>query len=77
MILAVFVAGGAAINYFDLGYRTNTQEIDLLEYIRDHKAEGDVYLLACGSAEAHVRAERRGRVPQFHAAAAPEQTGAR
>jgi hypothetical protein len=44
-VLAVFVAGGVAINYFGLGYRTNTQEIDLLEYIRDHKSEGDVYLL--------------------------------
>ncbi|HWG47678.1 MAG TPA: DUF6798 domain-containing protein [Gemmataceae bacterium] len=45
VLLAVFVAGGAAINYFDLGYRTNTQELALLEYIREHKAEGDVYLL--------------------------------
>src|SRR5262245_16524666 len=44
-VLAVFVAGGAAINYFGLGYRTNIQEIALLEYIRDHKVPGETYLL--------------------------------
>jgi hypothetical protein len=44
-VLVVLVAGGAAINYFGLGYRTNTQEIALLEYIRDHKAPGETYLL--------------------------------
>jgi hypothetical protein len=45
VIVAIFVIGGAAINYLGLGYRTNTQEIPLLEYVRDHKLPGDVYLL--------------------------------
>jgi len=44
-ILLIVVLGGAAIAYFDLGYRTNTQEILLLEYIRDHKSSGEIYLL--------------------------------
>ncbi len=44
-LLALAVAGGVFITYFGLGYRTNTQELDLLEYIHDNKAEGDVYLL--------------------------------
>jgi hypothetical protein len=43
--LAVLVAGGVAINYYDLGYRTDNQEIPLLEYVRDHKASGETYLL--------------------------------
>ncbi len=45
LVLAIFVAGGAAIASLDLGYRTNTHEIALLEYIREHKSPGDVYLL--------------------------------
>ncbi|HEY7153892.1 MAG TPA: DUF6798 domain-containing protein [Gemmataceae bacterium] len=45
MLLAVLVAGGITINYYDLGYRTNDQEVALLEYIRDHKAAGETYLL--------------------------------
>jgi hypothetical protein len=43
--LAVFVAGGVAINYFDLGYHENNQEIALLKYIHERKAPGDTYLL--------------------------------
>ncbi len=45
IVLAVFVLGGAAINYYDLGYRTDEKELDLLEFIRAHKARGEVYLL--------------------------------
>jgi hypothetical protein len=45
VILLILVGGGVAINYFDWGYRTNTQELDLLRYIREHKASGEVYLL--------------------------------
>lgn len=44
-VLIVFVTGGVVISYFGLGYRTNTQETRLLEYIRDHKTAEDVYLL--------------------------------
>ena len=44
-VLIVFVAGGGIIDYFALGYRTNTQETKLLEYIRAHKATEDLYLL--------------------------------
>jgi hypothetical protein len=43
--LSVFALGGAAINYFDLGYRTDEKEVELLEFIRAHKARGEVYLL--------------------------------
>ncbi len=45
MILVIFVAGGATINYFDLGYRTNTQELGLLRHIRAGKGPGEAYLL--------------------------------
>lgn len=45
LLLAVATIGGAWITYFGLGYRTNTQELDLLDYIRANKTEGDVYLL--------------------------------
>jgi hypothetical protein len=44
-ILALAVAGGAYITYFDLGYRTNTDELDLLEDIPDMTTAGSVYLL--------------------------------
>jgi hypothetical protein len=45
VVLVLLAAGGAAIDYFGLGYRTNTQELDLLRYIRDHKAAEEIYLL--------------------------------
>jgi hypothetical protein len=45
LVLVVCVVGGICINYFGLGYRTNQQEVKLLEYVRAHKAAGDVYLL--------------------------------
>jgi hypothetical protein len=44
-ILAALVAGGAAISYFGLGYHTNTDETDVLEFVRDNRSPGDVYLL--------------------------------
>jgi hypothetical protein len=44
-LLTLAVVGGVFITYFGLGYRTNTQELALLELIRANKAEGDVYLL--------------------------------
>jgi hypothetical protein len=44
-LLIFATTGGVLITYFDLGYRTNTQELALLEHIRANKAEGDVYLL--------------------------------
>lgn len=44
-LLALSVAGGAFLSYFGLGYRTDTRESPLLEYIRDNKEEGQVYLL--------------------------------
>lgn len=43
--LTLAVAGGVFISYFGLGYRTNTEELPLLEHIRTNKAEGEVYLL--------------------------------
>lgn len=44
-LLALAVLGGVFLTYFGLGYRTNAQEVPLLEYVRTCKAEGDVYLL--------------------------------
>ncbi|HTU21783.1 MAG TPA: DUF6798 domain-containing protein [Gemmataceae bacterium] len=45
LMLAIAAAGGAYIAYFGLGYRINTEEQYLLDYIRANRAEGDVYLL--------------------------------
>ncbi len=45
VLIVAAAAGGAFITYFGLGYRTNSQELPLLEYIRGHKAAGEVYLL--------------------------------
>ncbi|MHB1426681.1 MAG: DUF6798 domain-containing protein [Gemmataceae bacterium] len=44
-MLTLSVAGGVSITYFGLGYRVNTEELRLLEYIRDNKKEGENYLL--------------------------------
>ncbi len=44
-VLAVLVAAGATINAFELGYQTNAEDGPLLEYVRDHKSRGEVYLL--------------------------------
>jgi hypothetical protein len=44
-MLLLAAVGGVFITYFGLGYRTNTEELRLLEHIRDHKATGEVYLL--------------------------------
>lgn len=43
--LAICLAGGIAISYFDLGYRTNEQELKLLRYVHEHKSGGETYLL--------------------------------
>jgi hypothetical protein len=45
VILVVLGASGAAINYFELGYQTDREEVGLLEFIRSHKSRGEVYLL--------------------------------
>jgi hypothetical protein len=44
-ILAIMACGGAAISYFGLGYRTNDDELGLLEFVRMNRAPGQVYLL--------------------------------
>jgi hypothetical protein len=44
-LIALTVAGGVYITYFGLGYRTNPQELDLLESILDGRSTGDVFLL--------------------------------
>ncbi len=43
--LGLLLVGGLAVNYFGLGYRSNPDELPLLEFVRDHKQPGDVYLL--------------------------------
>jgi hypothetical protein len=43
--LAIAALGGVWISYFGLGYRTNTQELELLAFVRDNKTSGEVYLL--------------------------------
>jgi hypothetical protein len=46
VVLAVgCVIGGVVIMALDLGYATNTAELPTLEYVRDHKQPGDVYLI--------------------------------
>jgi hypothetical protein len=44
-VLAMLVMGGVAIYVFELGYRTNPVEIPMLEYVRTHSQQGEVYLL--------------------------------
>jgi hypothetical protein len=44
-VLALLMAGGVAISLFGWGYRTNPDEMPVLEYIRDHKGPGEQYLL--------------------------------
>jgi hypothetical protein len=45
LLLVIATAGGVYITYVGLGYRTNKEELDLLEYIRANKSERNVYLL--------------------------------
>ncbi|MGH7225100.1 MAG: DUF6798 domain-containing protein, partial [Gemmataceae bacterium] len=45
ILLTIATAGGASVTYFGLGYRINSEEQYLLDYIRANKADGDVYLL--------------------------------
>jgi uncharacterized protein DUF6798 len=40
------VAGGIAISISGLGYRSNPDEMELLDFVRRNKKEGDVYLLS-------------------------------
>lgn len=44
-LIALAAVGGVFVSYCGLGYRTNTEELALLEHIRTNKSEGDVYLL--------------------------------
>jgi hypothetical protein len=44
-LLAIMAGGGAAMSYFGVGYRTDNDELGLLEFVRAHKAPGEAYLL--------------------------------
>lgn len=44
-ILLVCVAGGLAVPLFELGYRTNRDEVPTLEFVRATQQPGDVYLI--------------------------------
>lgn len=45
LLLAVVVAGGALLVYFRVGYRISKEEVPVMEYVRDHKKAGDLYLV--------------------------------
>lgn len=45
VILVAMVGSGLAINYEGLAYRSNEDELPLLEFVRDKARSGDVYLL--------------------------------
>ncbi len=45
IVCAICAMGGIAIIYFNLGYRSNEDELSLLAYIRDNKSADDLYLL--------------------------------
>ena len=45
VVAVALAAGGVAVYVFKLGYFTNDAEVGLLNYVRDHKKPGDVYLL--------------------------------
>lgn len=44
-LVAVLVVAGLAMLWFRQGFQTNDEELPLLEYVRDHQAQGDLYLL--------------------------------
>lgn len=44
-LLALLVGSGLGINYLGLAYRTSAEELPLMDYVREHKQAGDVYLL--------------------------------
>lgn len=44
-VLAFCVGGGLSIMFYGLGYPSNPDEAPLLEYVREHRRRGDVYLL--------------------------------
>src|SRR5262249_19048501 len=45
VILVAMVVGGLTINYEGLAYRSNNEELPLLEFVRDQARPADVYLL--------------------------------
>lgn len=45
VILGVAVIGGIVIDIEGLGYGTNEREMPALEYVRDHKVPGNLYLI--------------------------------
>jgi hypothetical protein len=45
IVAAALALGGVAVYVFKLGYFTNDAEVGVLNYVRDHKTPGDVYLL--------------------------------
>ncbi len=45
LILAVATAGGVVVTRKGLGYPMNEEEVPALEYVRDHRQPGEVYLL--------------------------------
>lgn len=44
-ITALLATAGVAVMVFSLGYYTNEAELPLLNYVREHKKPGDVYLI--------------------------------
>ena len=77
IVVAIALAvGGVLVSALSLGYRVNEAELPLLEYVREHKKSGEVYLLpvkfptlkkeVAGRAVEDVRPagpDRRGRHP--------------
>jgi len=45
IITAALVAGGMDVLWRELGYRMNEAEVPLLNFVKEHKKPGDVYLL--------------------------------
>jgi hypothetical protein len=44
-LVGCMAAAGAAIMFFGLGYRSDADELPLLDFVRAHKQPGDTYLL--------------------------------
>jgi hypothetical protein len=45
LALGACFAGGLAVPIFELGYRTNRDELPMLEFVTNHHKRGDVYLV--------------------------------
>jgi hypothetical protein len=45
LVLGTCVVGGAVVPLLDLGYRTNREEVPLLEFVKKTHRRGDVYLI--------------------------------